>query len=359
MREHLGMRRARLALAAISIAIPAIASAATWVVDPNGPLPTIQGAIDQAQPGDIVLVQPGTYYELLVLRDGVSLEAQTSGSVIVDAEAEGIALVAEGIGAATTVTGIVFEHGSSQAGGGLFGEAVDALFTECAFVDNSAAIGGGLYLKNGSRARFIDCDFSRNSASVGGGIYLDFSSIQISSSTIDGNVARDGAALAANNASEATVSYVSFYDNTATTGTVIACNLASPRFTNCTVASNTSSLGAFGFRGSGSRVENSIVSFNGGPAMVCDGFNGLWIGCSIVWGNTTNTICDGDQGTNLFVDPRFCNPVDNNFKLAADSPEAVSSCGLIGAEPVACPAQGVETALRSVTWSNLKSLYGH
>lgn len=351
------MRRARLAIAALSVAIPAVTSATTWVVDPNGPLSTIQGAIDQAQPGDIVLVQPGTYYELLVLRDGVSVEAQTSGSVIIDAEAEGIAVVAIGIGAATTVTGLVFVHGSSQAGGGLFGEAVDAVFTECAFVDNSAAIGGGAYLRSGSRARFIDCDFSNNSASVGGGVYLDFSSIQVSSSTIDGNVARDGAGLAASNAAEATISYVSFYGNTATTGTVIACNLASPRFTNCTVASNTSAMGAFGFRGSGSRVENSIISYNTGPAMACDGFNSLWVDCSIVWGNTTNTICGGDQGTNLFVDPRFCNPVNNNFKLAADSPAAVGSCGLIGAEPVACPPQGVETAVRAVSWSNLKLFY--
>jgi hypothetical protein len=40
---------------------------------------TIQKAIDSAEPGDVVLVKPGTYYELLVMKDGVKLVSDSSG----------------------------------------------------------------------------------------------------------------------------------------------------------------------------------------------------------------------------------------------------------------------------------------
>jgi hypothetical protein len=40
---------------------------------------TIQKAIDSAESGDVVLVKPGTYYELLVMKDGVKLVSDSSG----------------------------------------------------------------------------------------------------------------------------------------------------------------------------------------------------------------------------------------------------------------------------------------
>ncbi|MDY6954893.1 MAG: right-handed parallel beta-helix repeat-containing protein, partial [Thermodesulfobacteriota bacterium] len=47
---------------------------------------TIQKAIDAAEPGEIVLVKPGTYYELIVMKDGVKL--------VSDSAEDGNALVA-------------------------------------------------------------------------------------------------------------------------------------------------------------------------------------------------------------------------------------------------------------------------
>ncbi|MFQ5844698.1 MAG: DUF1565 domain-containing protein [Planctomycetota bacterium] len=40
---------------------------------------TIQQAIDAARPGDVVVVEPGTYYELLVMKDGVKLVSDPGG----------------------------------------------------------------------------------------------------------------------------------------------------------------------------------------------------------------------------------------------------------------------------------------
>jgi hypothetical protein len=243
MREHRVVKqRVRLALVAGFAMTPAVA-ARPPAVDPAGPLSSIQTAIDLAQPGDFVLVQPGVYHERLVLRDRVSLVAQSPGAVTVDAEAEGPAVTAVGITSSTSINGFIFTHGSASAGGGLHGSAVDAQFLQCTFVDNSAAVVGGAYLRDGSRASFVGCTFSRNVASVGGGFYLDFAAIAISGSTVRNNHAQDGAALSANNAAEASVAYTCFYGNVATDGTVIACNLASPQFTNCTIASNTCGIG--------------------------------------------------------------------------------------------------------------------
>ncbi|MDY6988012.1 MAG: right-handed parallel beta-helix repeat-containing protein [Thermodesulfobacteriota bacterium] len=39
---------------------------------------TIQNAMDAADPGDIVLVKPGTYYELIVMKDGVKLVSDSA-----------------------------------------------------------------------------------------------------------------------------------------------------------------------------------------------------------------------------------------------------------------------------------------
>ena len=40
---------------------------------------TIQGAIDAAKPGDVVLVRPGKYFELIVMKDGVKLVSDAAG----------------------------------------------------------------------------------------------------------------------------------------------------------------------------------------------------------------------------------------------------------------------------------------
>jgi len=53
-----------------------------------GDFPSIQGAIDAARRGDVVVVQPGTYFELLVMKDGVKLvsDAGQDGNTLVAVE---------------------------------------------------------------------------------------------------------------------------------------------------------------------------------------------------------------------------------------------------------------------------------
>ena len=344
-------------LACSCLLVAPAAMARTIVVSPNQP-GGIQGAIDTASPGDTVRVLSGYYYEHLALRDGVSVVAQAIGRAFVLAESEGPVLTAVGVGSTTTVRGLVLGEGGSYAGGGLYAVASSPRILYCTFESNYAVVGAGAYLRDGSTPRFTGCTFSHNQASVGGGLYLDFSQAVVESSFVVGNSAKDGGAIAATNAAEATFTYTSIAQNHTTQGATVACTEASPSFTNCTVASNFDDMpagGVFGLRGSGTRIERTIIAFNSAVAIACTGFSSPWVGCDDLYGNTSDAICAGDQGTNLFVDPLFCDLPSSNFRLHANSPVLASTCGLLGAHSVACP--GIGTSLVAVTWGDFKNLY--
>jgi len=83
---------------AFKIALEAARAAALPLIDTEfhkgkrlkvpGDFKTIQGAIDAATAGDIVIVGPGTYFELLVMKDGVKLvsDAAEGGDTLADVE---------------------------------------------------------------------------------------------------------------------------------------------------------------------------------------------------------------------------------------------------------------------------------
>jgi hypothetical protein len=335
------------------------AAATIWIVDPAGPIPLIQQAIAGASAGDIVRVRPGTYHERLTLRDGVSIVAETAGTVTVDAESEGSVVTAIGTGATTLVAGVWFRNGSALAGGGLYALAASPIFTDCTFESNAAVLGGGVYARDASQVRFVRCIFGDNDASAGGGLYLDFSRVIATDCYVYGNSALDGSAISANNAAESEFTDALIYANHVFEGATIAINDASPKFVTCTIAANLGGVATIGTRSSGSRIERCIVAFNGAIAFGCSGSNALWVDCSLVFRNNGgDAICNGDRGTNLHVDPWFCDAAHYGFGLAANSPAATGTCGLIGALPVACPAQGVASPLAQRDWSDVKRLYG-
>jgi len=75
-----------------AITAPATAPAGnTYTVDPNGVLNTIGAAAKLAQPGDTVVILPGTYHESINLTTSgtatapITFEAQTPGTVTIDA----------------------------------------------------------------------------------------------------------------------------------------------------------------------------------------------------------------------------------------------------------------------------------
>ncbi len=66
------------------------------------------------------------------------------------------------------------------------------MVVECAFVDNSASLGGGLYFSDGAAGTVVDCLFLRNTAREAGGLYILGSTVDVSDCTFLSNTARTG-----------------------------------------------------------------------------------------------------------------------------------------------------------------------
>jgi len=91
----------------------------TWHVHPlSAEYQTIGQALEQARPGDRVEIAPGEYRESIRLKEGVSVSAHPSGSVVIlpprAPDGEGAAFVADGIKGAG-LAGIVIKAGPDAA----------------------------------------------------------------------------------------------------------------------------------------------------------------------------------------------------------------------------------------------------
>ncbi len=159
--------------------------------------PTIQEAIEAAQPGDRIEVAPGTYFENLdLLGRAVTLigiagpEATiVDGSLLTRGPGEGSTILAQsGEGPSTVIEGLTIRGGSGrsetildalgnstgvfEAGGGLLALGTSPTLRNCHFTANTAQFGGGLFADGGSGLLIEDCRFSLNSSLQGAGTHL-------------------------------------------------------------------------------------------------------------------------------------------------------------------------------------------
>ena len=70
-----------------AITVTAGGKAPTYVAGPDNTGHTIQNAIDAAMPGDLIMVDPGTYRENLLMWKPVRLQGIGSGAVTINADA--------------------------------------------------------------------------------------------------------------------------------------------------------------------------------------------------------------------------------------------------------------------------------
>ncbi|MCH9021547.1 MAG: hypothetical protein IID32_02145 [Planctomycetes bacterium] len=155
-----------------------------------GNFATIQGAIADAGTvnGDEIVVQPGTYNEIIdFLGKAITVRSASGDPSDTIIDATGVADPGDGLPVvrcdngetATTVldgftltggTGDTAAFGGISVGGGMFNNGASPTVTNCTFSENTATGGGGIYNLTSSPT-VTNCTFSGNSASFGGGMF--------------------------------------------------------------------------------------------------------------------------------------------------------------------------------------------
>jgi hypothetical protein len=225
------------------------------------------------------------------------------------------------------ITACEFRDNSGENGGALSCyNACAPVLSGCLFAGNDGHWGGALAVDLDCNATLSDCRFTRNEAlNRAGAIFARESTVTLNHCLLDGNVggAYGGA--------------ISLFRSTFVAGW-------------CTFYDNRSSYagGLFDHDASTVTMQRTIIAFSGqGPAIYCSYGGVADLTCCDIYGNPDGdwTGClEGQDGTrgNFSADPRFCDPLNGDFTLAADSPCAAENspfgCGPIGGQPVGCDA---------------------
>jgi hypothetical protein len=342
------MRRS-LSLFALVLGVHAASPAAATVHQVPTDFPTIQAAIYASHVGDIVEIGPGTYLEHLIIgpaQDGATIRGTLGASAtIVDAGGTGTVIVANTIGAATTLQGLTLRNGAgSYAGGGMQLQGASPAVVDCVIEGNSAQAAGGVYVDGWSNPTFTRCTIRNNHApnGSGGGVYAD-------------------------HYGGGTFSYCLIYGNdcAAFGGGVTAWEYAHPVMDHCTITGNGAVMAGgnmFLTRRGGFAVTNSIVAL---PAQGANieaqlGPGSADFGCSDLFAaagaNVVGLASPFGSGANFSADPLFCNAPVGDFGLFASSPCAsanAGACHLVGAIDSQC---GVVPTTKT-SWGAIKTRY--
>lgn len=343
---------------------------------PTSSYPTIQSAIDVANEGDIIIVQPGIYYENINMKGKnvilsslyyfykdesyiteTIIDGQESWSVIVINNGEnerciinGFTLV-NGIGAKVPYLG--------RAGGAIYCWRSTPTLKNLNIRNNSSSAGSAIYFSQAS-ATLENVVISNNGKGYGA-VYIahcnpSFNNVLITENRCSGLYINDCSGIIEN----LVISYNS------ESGVY-----AEPGYNNVTlkkffVIGNQK----WGFAGGGMHIVNSTCVNNEGGLMVSDwatvknsiffnkeekeitilqimsGFRSVKVrysnikggpDCFEIWGDSDYVSIDYDS-TNFSTDPQFCNPEIGDFHLRSSSPCVTGgeNGGLVGAFDVGC-----------------------
>jgi hypothetical protein len=176
----------RMRFLSILITMTLAQALAAGTIRVPGDHPTIQAAVDAAQPGDRVIIGPGTYREAIrMTRKAIILEGEKGPSRTVVDATDLNAPVLTCIGSSSMpveIRGFQFMGGSGDqsrhgktatVGGGLVLRGCSPLIENCRVIGNvSKYEGGGVWAAEHATPRFVRCVFLSNRADRGGGVYL-------------------------------------------------------------------------------------------------------------------------------------------------------------------------------------------
>jgi parallel beta-helix repeat protein len=312
---------------------------------------TIQGAINIANNGDMVLVAPGTYSENINF-NGKAITMTSSGGAsvtIIDGGAHGPVVTFDtGETSTAVLNGFTVQNGSATIGpnydgGGIFINSASPTITNNIIQNNVAcADGAGIAVEGGAAPRIQGNTIKNNAESGcyggwGGGIYVGGTNpAQIIGNVIENNkVAGDGGGIGIFSTGAPTISNNIISGNTAT-GTFPACqgggifsvNNSNPLILQNLIYNNTA--------GQGGGVCFNVVAGARGPVLVNNtiiGGSGSTLG-SAVYGaefdnqvQLFNNIMTGPSGQNVvYCDTEPASFINND----AYSPSGTAFGGMCG-----------------------------
>ncbi len=304
---------------------------------------TIQGAIDEADDGDTVLVQPGRYVENI---DFIGKEISvgslllTTGnrayidSTVIDGNRRGSVVRFSGEESSSAIlTGFTICNGSSDVGGGIYCSDSSPTIRNITIRDNDAledGSGGGIYCFNSEMSLNHVAIYDNNSFS-GGGIYFGQSDISLLDVTIMRNISGGGGGAQFRDSNSKLIR-VLITGNDACNGCGGGLKLQNSTLVlqNVTMTNNTADFGAGIYCTVGSTVllVNSIA-WNNSPHEVyfhdrlesnriVVAYNDSERGEGAVVTNDNGEVnwLDG----NIDLDPLFVDPDNDNFHLTEYSP---------------------------------------
>jgi predicted outer membrane repeat protein len=188
--------------------------------------PTIQAGIDVAVDADIILVQPGTYYENInysgknITVASLFLTSQDTtyiSQTIIDGNQAGSVVTFEnGEDSTAVLCGFTITNGESDFGGGIRCSNSDVNLQNLNIIENSSLLdGGGIYCHISEPIIRSSTISSNSSIYYGGGIYCEYSEIVMQNLEIFGNSSTmDGGGIYCLD-SEIVLDNVSIHSNTA------------------------------------------------------------------------------------------------------------------------------------------------
>ena len=161
--------------------------------------PTIQLAINAANPGDVVIVAEGEYFEninffgkAITVRSTDPNDAGVVLKTIINGSSFGsVVFCTNGEGSDTVLSGFIITNGNSPFdGGGMLNSGSNPTVTNCSFIGNTASqIGGGM-ANFSSSPTVTNCSFIGNTSSeIGGGMFNFDSSPTVTNCSFIGNTA--------------------------------------------------------------------------------------------------------------------------------------------------------------------------
>jgi predicted outer membrane repeat protein len=270
--------------------VGALSGVRAWGVTIHVPVdePTIQAAIDAAEPGDVIEIAAGRYAEAVDLL-GKAIQIRSSNpadpavvaATVIDGNgAPHVVQCVSGEGPETVLRGLTITGGDAAGGrgGGLYITSSGPTVTDCTFTGNSAGLFGGAVFSQSGSPTVQRCAFIENSAASGGAVFTIGGSPVLELCTFEANTSSGSGGAVFSQQGAPTIDRCAFQGNMASGsgGALELFDGSQAAVTGCTFTGNTA--GAFGgavFNESGSTFRACVFSgnaaFSGGAIYLAPG----------------------------------------------------------------------------------------